>query len=401
MNLTATRRGARIGAVCLALGLSGQVAPALAGTGSGDQVRTVSYVGSPGERNVVDARALAPDPESDLPSWYGAVKDDGQATPSTGCAAAPPQISYAFDILCPTQGPPNLVGGGGDQDDVLSAFTEAAVHAGTTATLTGGDGNDKLYAYGMTAHLDGGPGDDFLSPDADARQQDGGSTPRGVIAGGPGNDVVTYVSAPGPVTVSLDNRANDGVAGEGDNVHSDVERVIGAVGFGNTLIGNQHANTLGGAGAADKLVGGGGHDSLSGYDGNDILDAIDTGGGDQVACGEGADLVYADAGDSVGRDCEVIFFTPKVKSSWKLARKSVVTLKLSCPADSDPPCLGKLTLKHGAKTIAKKSYRVKPGKSATIHVRLNHKLDQKTKATLFLAPPRSHPVAGKNVTLRP
>jgi hypothetical protein len=97
---------------------------------------------------------------------------------------------------------------------------------------------------------------------------------------------------PGPtdVTASLDDIANDGVAGENDNIHSDVDAVI-----------TDAAN-----GGADTLRGGSGADFMETFAGNDSIDAIDGIADLGVTCDDGADIAYADGADMsiVSNTCE-------------------------------------------------------------------------------------------------
>ena len=57
------------------------------------------------------------------------------------------------------------------------------------------------------------------------------------------------------------------------------------------------------AAAAATLNGGPGPDHLAGSPGADTINALD-GSPDRVSCGPGRDIVRADPGDQVGRDCE-------------------------------------------------------------------------------------------------
>ena len=113
------------------------------------------------------------------------------------------------------------------------------------------------------------------------------------------------------VTVTLDNAANDGQAGEGDNIHSDVENV--GTGQGNDdIVGSSAANTLSGDIGDDDITGGGGEDLLVGDEGgllpgetsNDTFHARD-GFADNIICGEGSDTAIVDTLDTV-TDCETV-----------------------------------------------------------------------------------------------
>jgi hypothetical protein len=136
-------------------------------------------------------------------------------------------------------------------------------------TILGGPGDDQIDDddTGGADRLDGGDGDDTLSPGAGADD----------VTGGEGTDRVLLGS--GDDTVRLDDVANDGRAGEGKNIHADVEVVDGRAGSDN-LFGNAAANTL---------VGGSGNDLLDGGDGDDVLEG--GAGGDELTGGPGVDRV--------------------------------------------------------------------------------------------------------------
>jgi hypothetical protein len=83
---------------------------------------------------------------------------------------------------------------------------------------------------------------------------------------------------------------------------------------GDRLVGTQAADaidggagndTILGLGGNDLLIGGPGRDKIFGGPGNDSIAANGDGGRDTISCGAGADIVNADPGDSVARDCEV------------------------------------------------------------------------------------------------
>src|SRR5207244_13288502 len=108
-----------------------------------------------------------------------------------------------------------------------------------------------------------GSGDDVLSG--------------GLMDGGPGADTmtdgrVTYEDRTNPLTVTLDGIANDGEAGEGD----DVERAAVFGGGGNdTLTAGASGSGLAGGPGNDVITGGPGIDYLSGGDGDDTIDSKD------------------------------------------------------------------------------------------------------------------------------
>ena len=168
------------------------------------------------------------------------------------------------------------------------------------AIYRGGAGNDRINgADGTEDTVAGGPGADDISGGD-------GESDRSQIP--VGRDVALYNGADGPVTVTLDDVANDGTPGEGDNVHSDFESIVGSA-FDDVLIGTALGDDLSGGPGADTLRGGAGQDFLagdpdygsSGADrieggpGHDVL--VGAGGNDDLEGGPGPDFVYGDRGD--------------------------------------------------------------------------------------------------------
>jgi hemolysin type calcium-binding protein len=64
-------------------------------------------------------------------------------------------------------------------------------------------------------------------------------------------------------------------------------------------------DVISGLGGNDSLRGGPGRDRISGGAGNDSIAANGDAAADTISCGAGTDVVNADPGDSVARDCEV------------------------------------------------------------------------------------------------
>ena len=126
------------------------------------------------------------------------------------------------------------------------------------------------------------------------------------LNGGDGIDTATYVDHAADVKVTIDDIANDGAAGELDNVRSDVENVEGGSGndnitgsaLDNVLNGGGGDDTLSGLAGNDTLIGRAGSDRLLGGDGNDLLVAND-GVGDFLDGGNGTDSARKDVLDSV------------------------------------------------------------------------------------------------------
>jgi Ca2+-binding RTX toxin-like protein len=111
-------------------------------------------------------------------------------------------------------------------------------------------------------------------------------------------DTISYAARTKPVHASLDGHANDGEAGEGDNILAAGE-IIGGSGD-DVLIGTAtRASTLIAAKGDDTLRGGDRGDLLRGGPGNDRL--LGGSGKDQLAGGPGVDTFTCGAGkDQVG-----------------------------------------------------------------------------------------------------
>ena len=193
----------------------------------------------------------------------------------------------------------------GDGDDTISGGPRAD-------TIVGNLGDDYLFGGGGDDNLAGGTGDDL-------------------ILGGAGDrDAVDYRTraANEPVTVTLDGRANDGAAGERDDVGLDVEVLVGGNGNdvldararpasifarGGTLrvlppvglYGGPGGDDLFGTALGDTLAGGEGADSLVAGAGDDLLLSQDADAGDTLVSGEGDDTVIADPPDVLDDDPEL------------------------------------------------------------------------------------------------
>jgi hypothetical protein len=102
--------------------------------------------------------------------------------------------------------------------------------------LAGGAGDDGVSGGGGADAVSGGSGDDFIH----------GGGGADTLSGGTGIDTVQYGFAAAGA-ISLDGVANDGLAGENDNVGTDVEDV--------NAFSASSPVTITGSGAANRLVG--------------------------------------------------------------------------------------------------------------------------------------------------
>jgi Ca2+-binding RTX toxin-like protein len=306
-----------------------------------------------------------------------------------------------------------LVVTAGDGDDTVTNWSFLA------ASLDGGAGNDTLYGGGASDTLEGGPGTDNLygSFGDDLLR---GRTGADRLSGGSGHDTVDYSARTAPLRVDPDDRADDGEAGEGDDVRTDVEAA--QLGAGNdTYIGNSLANHVTGGAGSDTLQGGDGDDGLDGEDGLDSYSAgagADTvnsrdGFAEDVSCGASADIAFVDPADHTS-DCEQVNtagVAPPVnpepgpapapgpgdgssllqglelvpqQAPLPVTPSGALTLTVQCLADTVGGCRGTLTLelpsrrdaaasRRGRRRLGRRSFRVDPGHAADVKVRISRR----------------------------
>lgn len=161
--------------------------------------------------------------------------------------------------------------------------------------LSGGSGKDTVTGDEGVDVVSGGPGQDKLS----------GGDSRDFITGDSGND---SIDGQGGSNV-IDGGAGDDVILGGEKVDSlnggaDEDTIKGRAG-NDGITGASGKDRLYGEGGNDRIEGGLGSDVISGGDGGDNIVSID-GQGDSVRCGKGKDVVRADGGDKVSRDCEKV-----------------------------------------------------------------------------------------------
>ncbi len=285
------------------------------------------------------------------PNWLD-VESDSDGTPilGAGCFAMPEELDYARAVRCPRPSRIDVALHGGD--DYFSADTVNAIPVTIPVVVDGGAGNDVLNASHGDSTLIGGPGNDTLRGDIGNDTLHGGDGDDTLLGragndtlygdagndellgeegndilnggegddnldgshaavsnaqagadtyiGGPGYDRFSYFSRMAPISATLDGVANDGEAGEGDNIHPDVEEVGGGWGD-DTLIGSDGDNVLWGSSGNDTILGLGGNDKLTGDDGNDTLDGgpgnDEVKGGchdDHIIGGPGVDTLISD-----------------------------------------------------------------------------------------------------------
>ncbi len=189
---------------------------------------------------------------------------------------------------------------GSPQGDTLTGFCTANTILGdpdvTGATFTGGVDtiNGDPAICGPPGH-----GGDFLGGGAGADEIDGDGT-----TGTLGFDTVTYgvpYTSTGAINITIDgsNNDTDGTGALTEDVHTDIDRVIG--GAGGDII--NAAGALGGWGGVATngvtIFGRAGVDVITGSANNDTLDA-EAGTGQSINGGAGTDSCLATGGTFAG-----------------------------------------------------------------------------------------------------
>jgi RTX calcium-binding nonapeptide repeat (4 copies) len=273
-------------AVAIALASSSALAvasPAFAGTlNYNSATRTMTYTGGPGP---------------DAPRWGD---QDAQGNIQISVSEEDPMVPTGDSQLCMVTIPAVFIRCPADQVVAdLGEGDDRARGGSTNDVLLGGDGNDLLVGGGGADRIDGGVGDDDLSPQSPQEGADGAGDGADNVVGGPGTDLVRYRQTAGSVRISLDDTADDGQPGEGDNIHSDVENVTSAT-SNDVIVGSSVANVIDSAGGDDSVSGGDGNDTLTSLAGNDVISG--DAGDDSLLGGTGSNILDGGPGlDRFGR----------------------------------------------------------------------------------------------------
>lgn len=257
---------------------------------------------------------------------------------------------------------------GTDQDDTVNAD-------GADNTIMTGEGNDVINAGAGDDEVTPGLGNDVLDAGEgnDEAYQFGPTDGADLLNGGPGTgDATTFGDGEGdnldPVTINQDGVANDGHAGEGDNL-SGFEGLAGTDGP-DTIVGDAASNVIEGFAGNDSLVGAAGNDSLLGGPGDDLINAL--GGRDDVECDTGSDSAVVNAEDIVDPNCERVG-AEVASESASVNKKGKASLSVFCPASEGAPCTGKLALLSNGKTIATGKFDIAAGQSGKATAKLSKK----------------------------
>lgn len=247
------------------------------------------------------------------------------------------------DLLDGGPGADTLVGGAGADDTADYSTRVIPVTVALDGTPTSGQSGENDTIRADVEDAIGGSGADAFSGNTSDNIVDGGAG-ADTFDGAAGFDAVDYSSRSESVSVSLDGTANDGAAGEGDNVGAGMEDAIGGSGDDH-FAGNGASNLFAGGAGADVLDGAVGDDFLLGQSGADSLtggagfDAFDGGGDDDsiqsrdgvaeaVVCASGTDAVVADLADSTS-DCETVHRGPPLAITGAASEITQTTVTLS------------------------------------------------------------------------
>jgi Ca2+-binding RTX toxin-like protein len=251
----------------------------------------------------------------------------------------------------------------GGNDSVTSSGPFALVVAGGAGddVITGGPLGDDLIGQDGNDVVLGGEGDDFLFSGSGGPFATGGAD---LLDGQGGVDTVEYFRDLA-VNVSLNQQADDGFPGEGDNAIA--ENVL-AGGADDVLTGGPGANTLTGQGGNDLIRGLEGNDVLDGGDGDDGLD----GGAqrDDLVCASGFDTAVVDPSDRAGPDCDRAGAEPAAGTAT-VNRRSKARVAVACPIAEANPCDGRLVLSAGEKTLGGGRFSIGPGLTRRVDLTLN------------------------------
>lgn len=198
------------------------------------------------------------------------VPDDGQTGEGDNVRLSVEDItgSQAGDTIIGSD-VDNTLDGGNGKDDLRGAVGND--------TIRGGNDNDLMIGNAGADFMFGNTGDDTALA---AAVEDGAD----FFEGETGIDTASYVGRSSAVRVNIDNLANDGAVGEGDDIRLDVENVEG--GSGNDML---NANRF--QGNPNRLAGNAGSDAISTTDPPFLS-------GDVADGGNSSDLCFTDNDDT-------------------------------------------------------------------------------------------------------
>ncbi len=239
------------------------------------------------------------------------IMDGGAGTDTASWKFSPVAIDVNLAL--------GTVSGGTGDGDILISIENIEGSRDHGDTLTGDDGNNRIYARGGNDTVSGGLGTDRLYGEAGDDTLLGGGDDD-VLLGGIGADMLDggagtadwagYYQSTAAVTVDLNLAGPQVSTGEasGDTLinienlqGSNFDDVLTGDGVSNRFYGLIGNDVLNGGGGDDKLYGGTGVDTINGGDDNDLL--VGGAGADSLDGGAGIDSAsYAGSGAAVQVD---------------------------------------------------------------------------------------------------
>ena len=308
----------------------------------------------------------------------------GGSGPDRLDAAGTPRVELragaGVDRVVGGPGPDMLDGGPGDDIVEAGSGEDQVIGGSGDDTIRGGDDFDRLIGHGVppasgernTLYGEGGR-DELVV---------GGGTADDA-QGGEGTDEASYVYAgTAGVRVSLDDRADDGADGEGDNIRSDVENVR-STGARDHLVGSAAPNELVGGGGGDTIDGGGGADRLGGSGdlrdastlvggpGTDVFtavtpaDDVDAADGepDVILCSTGGGVFRADKLDT-SSECAPFTALALAGRRIRVDARGRIRTTASCSRFSEMSCRGRIVLTRSRRTVVRRDFALRPARKA-------------------------------------
>jgi hypothetical protein len=308
--------------------------------------------------------------------------DYGKGIPGT--SPPDPLVPEGGDAIWGAGGSDDISGEGGP-DYLNGGFSNATLDPAGNV-LDGGDEHD-FFDAGRTPGPDrfvGGSGND--EPTDFATVLGGNPLINGAQASVAGGDTVSYqtrtydAAGSAGVTADLDGNADDGAAGEADEIETDVEALTGTL-RDDTLTGSAQPNRLTAGLGVDKLSGGAGADDLRLKDG--VRDRCFSKGA--------GDFVDADLADPDPDECPPfgisVFMPPLFTFNSQPVDETIPYVVLGprlrvaggrlvatvrCPRGARRGCRGRLGVaraRRRAAALARARYRVRRGRTARVVLR--------------------------------
>src|SRR5688572_4630449 len=201
----------------------------------------LTYTAAPGEDNSV---LVSPSPYDTtcgpVATPCVTVSDSARMTQASGGCVVVSSGIFGDAAACPM--PQYVVASLGDRDDSYWDWDgDSRIDAGAgndnpiygeggDDEISGGPGSDLLIGNDGDDTIDGGAGDDYFDGIHTGFPDEAWTHGADRYRGGGGIDSVTYESRTEDLSLSPDGVANDGAAGEGDDIGADIRIVYAGVG---------------------------------------------------------------------------------------------------------------------------------------------------------------------------